>query len=329
MTDEIYSACIRELNADKAGAERLLDARRREVYEKSPRVKEIDETLFSTGLNLSRLALGDPSADIDKLLSEMEIQNAKLNREKKSLLKDCGFKQNYLTDIYKCKLCADTGFTGNEQCRCLTQKLIGRRYGQSNLKDILQKENFENFDLRYYSEEKDANGVSPKANIKNIYRVCMKFVSDFGVKPSNLLFYGATGLGKTFLCNSVAKDLLDNGKTVLYTTAPQLFKVFEDYRSHRDDMEDADNTVDIVYESDLLIIDDLGTEFIAMNSLTEFFNIVNARLLTNKSMIVSTNLSPNELETIYTERIVSRLIGNFTMLKFFGQDIRLLKKYNR
>jgi len=327
MTDDAFNACIRDLDADRAEAARLLDARRREVYEKSPRIKEIDDILFATGLNISKLALGDPSADIAKLLSEMEKENARLNREKKALLKDCGFKQNYLTDIYKCKTCSDAGFVGNEQCRCLKQKLIQRRYGQSNLSNILQKENFDNFDLRFYSEEKDAFGISPRANIKNIYRVCMKFVSEFGVKPSNLLFYGATGLGKTFLCNAVAKDLLDNGKTVLYTTAPQLFKVFEEYRFHREDMEDAASSVDIIYESDLLIIDDLGTEFITSNSLTEFFSVVNARLLTNKSMIVSTNLSPNELESVYTERIISRLIGNFTMLKFFGQDIRLLKKY--
>ena len=326
---DALGACLRELEAQRADAVRALEARKREVYEKIPRVMEIDERLSSTGINLSKKILsGITGPDAKKLIAGMERDNERLLREKNALLRENGYKINFLTDVYRCRLCADTGYIEAERCRCLKQKLIGRYYGLSNLSGALKKETFEHFSIDFYSADKDPqNEISPRANMQKILRVCRDFTADFGLKPSNLLFYGNSGLGKTFLCNCIAKELLDAGRTVLYTTAPQLFKTFENYRFYRDEMDEPDETVDMVFAADLLIIDDLGTEFTTGNSLSEFFNIVNSRILNEKPMVISTNLIPNDFEAIYTERIISRILGNFFMCKFFGQDIRVIKKY--
>ena len=327
----VFSDCLRELERDRGEAARLLDSRKKEVYEKIPRIKEIDELLSQTGLNLTKSILSGFTGDnLEKHISGIEKENSRLMRERGNLLKENGFKGNYLTDVNKCKACGDTGYVENEKCRCLKQKLISRFYGLSNLNNTLKTENFDHFEFKYYSEERDPkNGTSPRLNMQNVHDVCIKFVANFDKKPSNLLFYGETGLGKTFLCNAIAKALLDQGKSVLYATSPQLFRVFENYRFHREEMVEADGTIDMIYKTDLLIIDDLGTEFTVSPSLTELFNILNTRLLESKPMIISTNLNPTELELSYSERIFSRLMGHFTMCKFFGQDIRLVKKYTK
>ena len=324
-----FSESIRELEKDRGNADWLLDSRKNEIYEKIPRIKEIDEKLMQTGINLAKLVLsGTNEENIDKVISRMEKENDKLSREKKVLLKESGYKNNFLTDVYKCKTCSDTGFVDNEKCRCLKQKLIDKYYKISNLGNILKKENFDHFDIRLYSDEIDPEeGLSPKTNIQQIHKVCREFIIDFNTKPTNLLFYGSPGLGKTFLCNSIAKDLLDAGRAVLYVTAAQLFIVFDNHRFHREEMAEPDAMMELMLITDLLIIDDLGTEMPTLSSLSDFFNVINYRILEAKPMIISTNLMPEEFEMVYTERIMSRFMGSFTMLKFFGDDIRFEKKY--
>jgi DNA replication protein DnaC len=197
----------------------------------------------------------------------------------------------------------------------------------SNLGKVFERENFDSFNINYYSEVVcPVYGLSPRANMGRIWRVALEFVEYFGKRCENLYFYGDTGLGKTFLTNCIAQDLLNEGHTVLYATATQLFKQVEDTRFNREKSAKG-LPLQAAYEVDLLIIDDLGTEFITSVTNSELFNFINVRLLDKKSTIISTNLGIEELKNTYSERISSRIEGEYNLLHFVGDDIRLRKKH--
>lgn len=323
----IFKSVMRQYEADRLIADDLFKMRRDEVYFSIPRVKEIDEEFMLLGINISKQILSG-NDDNDSLLSELHEKNDSLINEKYSLMKQYDYSENYLTDIYKCPICKDSGFVNNERCNCLKQRLINKYYELSNLSNILQEENFDTFDLNFYTEEIDPkSGISPRANMRKIYLNCLSFATNFDNEFNNLLLYGSTALGKTFLCNCIAKELLDNGKNVIYLTSSQLFRLVEELRFNRDEDDEPDDYMEMVYSSDLLIIDDLGTEISTVVTTAELFNIINTRFLQRKSTIISTNLSPGDFEKQYSDRITSRLLGNYTMLKFVGDDIRIKKRF--
>ena len=230
--------------------------------------------------------------------------------------------------------CLDTGYITNvhesTMCHCLKQKLFNLEYNKSNLSN-LEKENFEHFSFNLYSdeinEEKYHSKMSPRKNIEFIYKLSQEFIENFDNQDEkNLLFTGNTGLGKSFLSSCIANELLKKGKTVLYQTAPVMLDTIMDYRFGKA------NTSKDIYDNllnvDLLIIDDLGTECINNMKFSELFNIINTRLLNNNKVtktIISTNLSLDNLFATYDERIVSRLVGNYNICYFFGDDIRFKK----
>jgi DNA replication protein DnaC len=248
------------------------------------------------------------------------------------------FKDGYFTDMYGCVKCWDTGFLGEttvtgkvERCGCLKQRLINKHYELSSLGRVLKVENFSNFKPEYYPDVTDERyGMSPRAVMRRNYELCREFIAGFGTAGTNLYFYGKPGLGKTYLCNCVAKELLDAGRSVLYLTAPKLFKTVEELRFGRDGEAayDLRERMEFIYSAELLIIDDLGSEFMTTVTSSEFFNILNTRLLEGKQMIFSSNLGLGELSEVYTDRVTSRIIGEFTLMLFIGEDIRGYKKYN-
>jgi len=328
----IFSDVMREYEREKNKAVRLFQEKMEQLYAKIPRVREIDEQLSKMGAQLAVLVLR--SDNREQIISEMQEMEEALCYERGKLLKKHKIGDKYFNDIYGCALCKDTGFVDIERCACLKQRLLNKHYEMSNLSKVLKVENFGNFKLEYYSDEPDEKyGVSPRDMIKKNVRTCEDFIKSFkqadeDAVPMNLLLYGDTGLGKTYLCNCVAKELLDSGHSVLYLTAPQLFKMVENIRFGRDVNDDAGRRMDAVYSVDLLIIDDLGSEFSTAVTASEFFNIVNTRLLNRKQTMISTNLMPQDIAEHYSGRVTSRIIGNFTMLLFVGDDIREYKKYN-
>jgi len=322
--ESLINEIMRDYDRDRQQAERVKSARIEEVYAALPRALEIDNELAQTGIEIAKAIIS--GKDVSPL--DLAKKNKALQSEREALLKAGGFKKNYVEDVFKCNKCKDTGFVEGARCSCLNQRLISRYYDMSNLKNILDKENFDNFDLRYYSDTALADeGMSPKDKIKLIYQLCVKFVSEFETNPANLLFYGKTGLGKTFMCNCIAKDILDVGHTVLYATAGKLFKTIEDARFNRDEMVNPAEQIDFFYSAELLIIDDLGTEFSTLATQSALFDIVNSRILERKPTIISSNLSLKDIEQQYSDRLVSRLQGNYEFHKFLGEDIRQLKKY--
>jgi DNA replication protein DnaC len=323
----VFKEIMREYESDQNAAQNLRERRQAALYKSLPRLRDIDREMSGVGLRLAKLAMSG-----GKNVADVRASYDSLVREKKGLLAAGGIPDDYLTDIYRCNLCEDTGYVGRQsvnpqQCACFKQRLINRYYTLSNLKDVLAKENFGTFKLSHFSQEKIENeGLSPRDNIKAIHKIAERFVKNFKSGAENLIFYGATGLGKTFICHCIAKALLDEGYIVLYITAPRLFKMIQDNHFNRDNTNDSTEQLSLVQDADLLILDDLGAEFSTIVTDSALFEVINQRLLDKKSTVISTNLTKQEILGQYTERIASRFIGYYNMLYFFGEDIREKKK---
>ncbi|MBM7615550.1 ATP-binding protein [Alkaliphilus hydrothermalis] len=312
---------LRDLERRRDKAKREKEQRIEEIYSKIPRIAEIDSEITRISINISRSILnqaGDPTKALSELKSRLEV----LKQEKAFLLTENNVPVQYLEEQYQCAQCQDRGFlTTGEKCSCLKQQLINRAYSMSNLTNVLSKENFQSFNINLFSNESVAGqDLSPRENMLQVLNVCEGFVFNFEKNnEENLLFYGPTGLGKTFLTNCIAKALLDKGKIVVYQTAFKIFEVLEGIRFHN--AQDK-SSYQLLFDADLLIIDDLGTEITNTFTNSELFNIINSRLLANKKTIISTNLTLKDIMTSYDDRIFSRLFSKYTLLKFYGNDLR-------
>lgn len=303
------------------------ELRKKDLYEKYPRLQEIDDTLTREAIRISKLII---TSNNPELLEELNNKIASLKQEKEQILNSIGLDLNYLNPKYECDDCKDTGYITNnlrtEMCHCLKQKLFDMEYNRSNIYN-LDKQNFDNFSLDYYSDEaneqKYNSKLSPKENVTKIKKLAHRFIDNFDDdKEKNLLFTGNTGLGKTFLSSCIANEMLKKGKTVLYQTAPIMLDKVIDFRFGKDNS----NIYESLLNVDLLIIDDLGTETMNSMKFSELFNIINSRLLNSNNKktrtIISTNLSLQEMFSTYDERIVSRIVGNYNICYFYGDDIR-------
>ena len=300
-------------------------ARKDKVYKAYPVLQTIDEQISSLSASLTRQIVENPTRR-QELLTDLQEKISHLSEQKKETLLEAGYPSDYLAPIYDCMDCKDTGYIDHAKCHCLNQEIINFSYEQSHLNTILQKENFDNFSLDHYSSEVDKNiGKSPREIAAFNYKICYNFADHFDTKYNNLILYGQAGLGKTYLCNCIAKSLLDTGHTVIYLTAFGLFKLLETYRFHNEEGHVTLDEIQNLYECDLLIIDDLGTEINNAFTTSELFNIINTRMLDKKPVVISTNLPPSAWSNQYTDRIVSRIYGNYLSVGFIGSDIRLQK----
>lgn len=323
LNNSQYDAIIREYNARQIKNQHILENRIQEVYLKIPRLKEIDHAVASCAVAQGkRLLDGDVQA-----LTDLKEQIAVFRAEKQSLLHSYGYPANYFEPVYTCPDCKDTGYVNGRRCHCFEQASINLVYTQSNLKEILEKENFKTFSFDYYSNDdiNPATGMTSLATAKDAVAKCHEFINNFDHTFSNLYFYGDTGIGKTFLSNCVAKELLDRGHSVIYLTAFQLFDTLGKGVFEKD--QDAIAAHRNIFYCDLLIIDDLGTELTNSFTTSQLFLCLNERLLRKKSTIISTNLGMNKLADIYSERVLSRISSNYTLIKLFGADIRIVKRH--
>ena len=249
-------------------------------------------------------------------------------------MKKIGYPRDYFEPKYECSKCKDTGFVTinntNQYCNCFRQKLVNYEYNQNNLLK-LEDENFKTFDSGFFSKEvnkeKYKSDKSPYDNIMQIKKIAEDFCVNIGKKEQkSLMFVGPTGTGKTFMSNAIAKEVINKGYSVIYQTAPILMDMLinSKFKSLKDG--NSKEQYDNVFDVDVLIIDDLGTETLSNTKFTELFNIINTRLLKDKKTIISTNLNLNELASFYDERVISRIIGNYIICRFFGDDVRLKAK---
>ncbi|MCB2290674.1 ATP-binding protein [Clostridium sp. CS001] len=311
---------------DKIRQDEESDFRNRKIHiEKThPEIIELDQKIGRLCIQLSISALKNID-NREAYLSTLRENIMDLRMKKSELLVSNGFDMDYLNLHYRCSKCRDTGFIGNAKCTCFKQKVVDVYYDGSELRSLLKINNFDNFKLDHYSSRKsEAESSSPKKNIEKILSKSMSFLKNFDSTDENLLFFGSSGTGKTFLSHCITKELIDKGYFVVYKTAEELIKALKEIRFNNDS-----SLEELLINCDLLIIDDLGTEQISDFSKTELFNLLNTKLLMQKKMLVSTNLSLDSLLKVYAERITSRLFGNFTACKFFGDDIRIKKNWTK
>lgn len=313
-----------DYNKKRLKAFKDADIRKEELYERVPNLEETDKNVHLLSIKLSKLILSNPENlqdEVKKLRGNID----ELKKEKKEMYKKYNIPENFLEYDYECKKCNDTGYTADgKRCKCFNKRIINYLYKMSNIVHMLDKENFDTFDINVFSNEPYNNEIyTPKQNMYNILETCEDFCNNFDKTNMNLLFYGGTGLGKTFMCNCIAKTLIDMEKTVLYQTAFNLFEILENHKFNRLNETEANRiNYNLMFESELLIIDDLGTEFNNSFTNAELFNIINERLITDKKTIISTNLSLEQLAETYSDRIMSRVFNNFIAHKFYGKDLR-------
>lgn len=301
--------------------DRLLE-RFDKIYKEIPELKELDESVSAISVTSARKMLeGDNDA-----LGNLKAELHSLTDRRTLLLTSHGYPADYLEPVYHCPDCQDTGYVNNRKCHCFKKAVIDLLYTQSNLSEILMKENFDTFKLDYYSSNfiDRLTGKSSLETMKNNVAVCRQFINNFDAEPGNLLFYGSTGVGKTFLSNCIARELIERAYSVIYFTVAELFEVSARNTFGKD--PEAQDVNEYVIDCDLLIIDDLGTELANSFTNSRLFTYLNERILRQKATIISTNLSLDDIKSIYSERIFSRISSNYTMLRFVGDDIRIQKK---
>ncbi|BBF44494.1 DNA replication protein DnaC [Lachnospiraceae bacterium KM106-2] len=329
LTNSQYNSILREYDNKRLEDKHILDMRTKEIYAKIPAVKEIDNEIITNSIAHAKQAIfGDNDA-----VKELEASNLDLSMQKAELLIANGYPGDYLSPVYQCKDCKDSGFIGNEKCHCFKKAIAELVYSQSTIQSVVQLENFRAFRYDYYSKElpQDGTGPSPYENIVKVVKTCENFIRHFNTSYENLVIYGNAGVGKTFLCNCIAKELLDTSHSVIYLTSYQLFDILAKSKFNKNtdntNMKDYDSYSDYLMECELLIIDDLGTEMNNSFVSSQLYNLINERHLKQLSTIISTNFTLDELYQTYSERIFSRLTGNYTFLNIFGDDIRYKKHF--
>jgi DNA replication protein DnaC len=325
IKNDQYNQILREYDYRGLKNRHELDLRREEIYRVIPELKLLEDELISLSAQSGRMALLGDDSDLKKL----KAKSLELKASQTELLVSHGYPANFLDLHYKCSKCKDTGFIGNEKCKCLKQSIADMIYDASNIKSVLAHENFSSFNFAFYSDDyvDESVGLSPLSNIQKVVAGCKNFIRHFDKSHENLLLLGNTGVGKTFLANCIAKELLDRGYTVIYLTAFRLFDILEKHKFGKDEESNykAANQFDYILDCDLLIIDDLGTEMNNSFTTSQLYLIINERLLREKSTIISTNLSHDNINTNYGERVYSRIISKYSIRRIIGEDIRLHK----
>lgn len=315
-----YVSELFEQKRKRASAELL--EKKAELYSAVPRLKEIERLLADCGMNAVRCVISK-TENVSEVIAKLRDENLKLQQERSDILKSLNLPEDYLELNYDCKDCQDEGFIEGKMCDCYIKELKKYAYNNLNKASHLQLSDFSLFNLKYYPDTIPAGAsVSVRSKMEQIYKYCLTYAKNFNEKSGSILMSGATGLGKTFLSLSIASAVIEKGYGVIYCSAQNLLNTLEKEKFSNSDA----NTLNDIFDCDLLIIDDLGTEFSTSFTVSTIYNIINTRINMCKPVIISTNLSLSELQEMYSERIVSRFIGEYTILKFAGNDIRQIKK---
>lgn len=322
LTNSQYDRIMHTYEQHRLENEYRQRKRYRQICTQIPQFRELDDEISALSLQQARRLLEGDGSALDTLKEKIH----RLSQKKLALLRENGYPSDYLVLQYTCPDCRDTGYIEDRKCHCFKKAVINLLYSQSNLKEILDKENFDTCSLEYYSSNHidSLTGRSSLEAMQIALKSCHDFVDTFGSEFHNLLLYGDTGVGKTFLTHCVARELLEESYSVIYFTAAQLFDIFAQNTFHHS--EDAEVDYEHIYGCDLLIIDDLGTEMNNSFTNSQLFICLNERILRRKATMISTNLSLEDLKNIYSERVFSRITSVYTVLRLTGDDIRIQKK---
>lgn len=324
LSNSQYQAVMRIYNQRQFQNKREQDARIQEIYEKIPQVEALtDEITASMAEAGRRMILGDPEG-----AAAFKREAAMLKEQKAMYLKKNGYPVDYMEMKYRCSDCRDTGYQDGKKCHCFKRMEIEILYDQSNIREVLSRENFDTLSMEYYDREHidKKTGMTVLEYMTIVIGECKEYVERFGEEKGSILFTGSTGCGKTFLSNCIARELIQRGFSVVYLTATDMFDVLSESRFGNRDEEEAKDRAAYILDCDLLIIDDLGTELINTFTASQLFYCVNERLNRKKGTIISTNLALNRLQDEFTERVTSRIMSQYKIFPLLGDDLRFVRR---
>lgn len=324
LSNSQYDAIMREYGRQQIENHHKLEERRQEIYARLPVVRQLEAEIAERSVACAKKLLEGDKSVMDRLKEDLKD----LREQKSLIIRAAGYPDDYLELHYRCPDCRDTGLIDGRKCHCFLQAQMKLLHAQSNLEDVLERENFNALSYEYYDDTEILSqlGITNAAYMRRVVAGCREFVRDFDKKHDNLLFTGSTGVGKTFLTNCIARELMDDFHSVIYLTASDLFDVFSRNKFDYDNAEDMKDMYRFILDCDLLIIDDLGTELNNSFTSSQLFYCINERMNMSRSTIISTNLTLARLRDSYTDRVTSRIMSGYRIIPLYGGDIRLLKK---
>lgn len=314
LNNSQYDAIMREYDQMQSQHQYELSKRRDEIFEKIPEYEALTYSTPSFAMSCTLKAIAGDSSAVATAKEELQ----RIKARKQELLLQNGYPADYLEIQYNCSACQDTGYINGEKCACLKKRILSITYAQSNLSELLKKNNFDTISEQYYTGD-------DLLRFREAVSICHNMVDNFENEKESILFHGNVGVGKSFLSCCVAKELLDRGYSVLYFSSSNLFDTLANSTFGKDSKENLYTSKEDIYNCDLVVIDDLGTELTNSLVFTELFSLITERILRNKSTIISTNLNLADLSNLYSERIISRIIANYKLFKLSGPDIRIYK----
>ena len=324
LSNSQYDPIMREYGRQQIENHHKLEERRKEIYARLPVVRQLEAEIAERSVACAKKLLEGDKSVLDRLKEDLKD----LREQKALIIRAAGYPDDYLELHYRCPDCRDTGLIDGRKCHCFLQAQMKLLHAQSNLEDVLERENFKALSYEYYDDTEilPQLGITNAAYMRRVVAGCREFVRDFDKKHDNLLFTGSTGVGKTFLTNCIARELMDDFHSVIYLTASDLFDVFSRNKFDYDNAEDMKDMYRFILDCDLLIIDDLGTELNNSFTSSQLFYCINERMNMSRSTIISTNLTLARLRDSYTDRVTSRIMSGYKIIPLYGGDIRLLKK---
>ena len=327
---EIYEKVWEILEQRQRNSKQRLQQNQDEIRKEIPEIADIQAKMVVTASQITKAVVTSPDR-AKELINRLAAESGRLQQRRKELLLDGGYPDDYLTEKHVCEICEDKGYLGTEPCECFKELL--KRQAFTELTELADNERctFENFSLDYYSELPDNQGVVPRRRMQDVLEYSRSYANAFSKDSPSLLMIGKTGLGKTHISLAIAWEVTQAGFGVVYTPVQRLMDRLEAQKfSYSSESKEAySQTINSVLECDLLVLDDLGTEFITSFTTSVLYNIVNSRMVEGRPTIINTNLEPVELEKHYSQRMASRLGFGYKILSFFGDDIRFVKRQNQ
>lgn len=315
---DIYRKAERILKSRQDDAEMQADIRKSELCNDIPEIEEIQNKLSRVGLEISRVFFYNGNKD--EHIANLKRQSKELVERRARVLMDNGYSPDVLEPAYVCKACKDHGFINGRICTCHRELLKDIMRQEVSALAPLEKCTFDNFDLKYYSDQPMDNSIVPRAKAERVFDAARRYAQGFSKASKNLLLIGGTGLGKTHLSLAIANVVINKGYSVCYGTSQNICDDLQSEQFGRGD--GVTYTKRQVLDADLLVLDDLGTEIDNQYSIATLYNIINSRILAEKPTIISTNFKFAALEDRYDHRITSRLTGEYVSMYLFGNDIR-------
>jgi DNA replication protein DnaC len=318
MDSEIFDKAQAILTLRRKKAETENEERIREINEKIPQIREINEVIFNTGKDLISIISNGKGKDISDKVEQLKQYNLGAQAMSRKILAEYGYPEDYLDMHYTCPKCCDRGYNGSKFCDCFKTICGKLAADELNKNSQLSLSSFDSFSLTYYSGEN-------YSAMKKILEYTMQYAATFTPDSKSILMFGQTGLGKTHLSLAIANKVLEKGYGVIYDSAINILRSIEkEHFSH----DHSSEMIDLVMDTDLLILDDLGTEYETPFYNATIYNIINTRLNRRKPSIISTNLDFSGISRRYDKRVMSRIISEYSCLEFKGEDVRLQKRKN-